>query len=80
MCFSMAWAEELCIWLVIVFAVIAVIRLVMPILLGWIGSPLIVGIINIILWAVVAIMAIKVIFMLFSCILVGPGGLLHGMG
>ena len=48
MCFSMAWAEELCIWLVIVFAVIAVIRLVMPILLGWIGSPLIVGIINII--------------------------------
>lgn len=75
MCFSMAWAETLCIWLVVIFAVFAVIRLVMPYLTSLIGSPLIVGIINIILWAVVAIMAIKVIFMLFSCVLMGPSGI-----
>ena len=78
MCFSLMWAEQLCIWLVIIFAVFAVIRLVMPYLTSLIGSPLIVGIINIILWAIVAIMAIKVIFMLFSCVLSGPGGFLHG--
>jgi hypothetical protein len=76
-CFSIGWAEQLCIWLVIIFAVFAVIRLVMPYLTSLIGSPLIVGIINIVLWAIVAIMAIKVIFMLFSCILSGPGGFLH---
>ena len=77
MCFSLEWAEQLCIWLVIIFAVFAVIRLVMPYLTSLIGSPLIVGIINIILWAIMAIMAIKVIFMLFSCVLAGPHGFLH---
>lgn len=77
-CFSMSWAEQLCIWLIIVFAVVAVIRLVVPTLLGWIGSPLIAGIINIVLWAVVAIMAVKIIFMLLGCIVGGPGGFLHG--
>jgi hypothetical protein len=79
MCFSLGWVQELCIWLIIVFAVIAIIRLVMPLLLGWIGNPIVVGIINIVLYAVIAIMCVKILFLLFGCLLEGPGGfhLLH---
>jgi len=76
MCFSLGWLEQLCVWIIIVSAVIAVIRLLIPWLGSLIGVPIVVQIINIALWAIVAIMAVYIIFALLSCLL-GGGGLLH---
>lgn len=73
MCFTLGWAEQLIIWLIIVFAVIAIIKILLPQLTALIPFPVVGAIIQIILWAVVAIMVVKVIFMLFACLLGGPG-------
>jgi hypothetical protein len=76
MCFSMAWIEQLCIWLIMVIAVVAIIRLLVPFLTGMIGIPIVAQIINIVLWAVVAIMCVYIIFALIGCLL-GGGGIFH---
>lgn len=73
MCFSLAWVEQLCIWIVIIVAVFTIIKAVLPMLTSMIGIPIVVTIINVILWAALAILAIKIIFMLFGCVLAGPG-------
>lgn len=75
-CFSLGWLEQLCVWLIIVCAVVAIIRLLVPFLTGMIGIPIVGQIINIVLWAVVAIMCCYVIFALLSCLISG-GGMLH---
>lgn len=72
-CLSLAWIEQLLIWLVIAGAVIACIRLLIP----WITSmtfPIVGQVLEIILWAVVAVLAIYIIFALLSCLI---GGGLH---
>jgi hypothetical protein len=79
MCFSLSWIEQLCVWLIMVFAVVAIIRLLVPFLTGMIGIPVVAQIINIILWAVVAIMCVYIIFTLIGCLL-GGGGLIHFPG
>jgi hypothetical protein len=75
MCFSLAWLEQLIIWLIIVSAIIAVIKLVIPFLDSLTGMPIIGRILMIILWAVVAIAFVIIIFGLLSCVLVGSGTL-----
>jgi len=74
-CFSLGWIEQLCIWLIIVFAIVAIIRLLVPFLAGMIGIPVVAQIINIVLWAVVAIMCVYIIFALIACLLSASGGL-----
>jgi len=74
-CFSLGWIEQLCIWLIIVFAIVAIIRLLVPFLAGMIGIPVVAQIINIVLWAVVAIMCVYIIFTLIACLLSASGGL-----
>ena len=79
MCFSAAWLLSLCVWIVIVIALISILRLVIPWLASWAGLPsIILQIINIAVWAIVAIAALYVIFDLLGC-LFGSGGfrLLH---
>jgi hypothetical protein len=75
MCFSLAWLEQLVIWLIIVSAIIAVIKLVIPFLDSLTGMPIIGRILMIILWAVVAIAFVIIIFGLLSCVLGGTGTL-----
>ena len=78
MCFSLAWIEQLCVWLIVVCAVVAIIRLLVPFLTGMIiGVPVVGQIINIVLWAVVAIMVVYIVFALLSCLLGAGGGLMH---
>lgn len=77
MCFSLGWFEQLCIWLIVVIAIVSIIRLLVPYLTGLIGVPIIGQIINIVLWAVVAIMGVYIIFALLSCVLGAGGGLMH---
>lgn len=73
MCFSLAWLQQLCVWLIVLAAVVALIRLLVPWLVGLIGIPIIGQALNIVLWAVVAIMAVYVVFALIGCLL-GMGG------
>lgn len=78
MCFSLGWVEQLLVWLVIVCAIVALIKLLIPWLAGQLGGAggIIIGAINIVLWAVVAICVIYFIFALISCLAgSGAGGL-----
>jgi hypothetical protein len=75
-CFSLEGIKDFLIWLVLVCLVVALLRLLLPILLGWLGvvlSPLILRIINMIIVAVVLIFLIIVIFDLAECFLGGAG-------
>ena len=58
-------------------ALVAIIKLLVPLLTGMIGIPIVAQIINIVLWAVVAIMCVYIIFALLSCLLGAGGGLIH---
>ncbi|HXI58587.1 MAG TPA: hypothetical protein VNO55_21110 [Polyangia bacterium] len=72
-CFSLGWAMSLCIWIIIVVAVVTIIRAVVPWLLGLMGgvpAP-VVTIINVVLWAIVAIAVVYIIFGLIGCLMGG---------
>ncbi len=71
-CFSLAFLQQLLVWLVIAAALVAIIRLLIP----WITSitfPIVGQVLEIVLWAVIAIIAIYIIFALLSC-LIGMAG------
>ena len=74
-CFTLGWLEAMLVWLIIASAVVAILRLLIP----WITSitfPIVGQVLEIILWAVLAIIAVYIIFALLSC-LIGMGGGLH---
>lgn len=73
-CFSLAWLQQVLVWLVIVGAVVAILRLLIPWVLGVVGIPVVGQAVNIILWAVVIIYVIYIVFALLGC-LAGGGGL-----
>ena len=74
MCFSLEWLKELVIWLIIVGAIVACIKLLVPWLTS-ITTPIVGQILMIILWAIVAIVIVTIIFGLLSCLLGGGGGI-----
>lgn len=81
MCFSLEWFKDILIWLVIVAAIVAILRLLIPAVLtqfGWAGG-LIMNILNIVVWAFVLIVIIIFAFGLIEC-LIGAGGGLHFPG
>jgi hypothetical protein len=75
MCFSLAWVEQLCIYIVIVVAIWSIIQLLLPYVTQFMPT-IVVQIIRIVLFAVIAIICIYIIFGLISC-LIGGGSLLH---
>jgi hypothetical protein len=70
MCFTLEWIKELLINVVIIGAVIAVLRLLIPWVLEFVGISAgpIMQIINIILVAIVVIFLIVVVFQLLGCL------------
>jgi hypothetical protein len=75
MCFTAGWAEQLIIWIIEVIALIMIIRLVLPWAVSFFALPgIVVSIINVVLWAIIAIVGVIIIFDLFSCILGSGGG------
>lgn len=79
MCFSLSWLRDVFVWLIVIGACVALIKLVLPIVLAQLGplgtiGNLIVGAIRIVIWAFVAIICVYFIFDLVSCLL-GSGGL-----
>ena len=78
MCFTLGWMQQVLVYLVILFAVIAIIKLLVPYVLSMIGVPIVGQVINIVLWAVVAIIVIYICFALIGC-LIGFGGGFHSL-
>jgi hypothetical protein len=74
MCFSLGFIEQLLVWLVIVCAIVAILRLLLPWVAAQLGAAggIVLAVINIILWAVVCIYVIYFCFMLIEC-LAGSG-------
>ena len=77
MCFSLGWAEQVCIFIIIVIAIWSIIKLLLPYMTQFLPA-LVVQIIQIVLWAVIAIMCVYIIFGLISCLLGAGGGLMGG--
>lgn len=92
MCFTLMWLRDLLVFFVVVFAVLALVRLILSFVLGqpfwpllaWPPFPgggpgglggLIVGVVNIVIWAFVVIAAIYIVFMLISCLWSFGGGM-----
>jgi hypothetical protein len=73
MCFSLLWVENLLIWLVVVCAVVAVLRVLVAYVLPMLGLAsglltMIAQIINIVIWAIVLVALIIFVFDLISCL------------
>lgn len=78
MCFSLAWLWQVCIWIIVICAIVAIIRLLLPIVLAQIGAlgsfgTLLVGVVRILLWAAVAIFCVYFVAEVIGC-LIGGGG------
>jgi hypothetical protein len=75
-CFTLAWLENLLIWLIILGAVVGLIKLVLPLVLTNLGvaGGTIVQALSIVMWAIIAIWVVIFIFDLIQC-LAGAGGL-----
>lgn len=76
MCFTLGWLEQLLIWVVVVCAVFAIIRLLVPFVLSQLGAggSIIAQAISIVLWAIIAIFVIYICFALVGCLLSMGGG------
>ncbi len=68
MCFTLPWLEQLLVWLVIVCAIIAILKLVVPWVLSMLGIPIVGQVLNIVLWAIIAIFVIYFCFALIGCL------------
>jgi hypothetical protein len=80
MCFGLAWFEQLLIWIVIVVAVVALLRLLVSFVLPKLGLAgevvaFVIAAVRILIWAVICIFAIIFIFELISCLLGGGVGI-----
>jgi hypothetical protein len=73
MCFSLAWLAQLLVYVVVICAVVAIVKLLLPFVLSQLGGAgsIIAQIINIALWAFVAILVIYFAFAVISCLLGG---------
>jgi hypothetical protein len=70
MCFSAAWVVSLLIWLIVICAVVAIGRIILPIVLGWLGvaGDVVMRVINIVLLAFVLIVLIYFAYDLLMCV------------
>lgn len=74
-CLSLGFLQGLIVNIIIIAALVAILKLLIP----WLSSltwPIVGQILNIVLWAIIAILVVYIIFGLFSC-LIGSGGSLH---
>lgn len=74
-CFTLGFLQALIIQIIIIAAIIAIIKLLVPFLVSLTGWPILGQILMIVLWAIVAIMVVYLIFALLSCLMGSGGGL-----
>lgn len=70
-CFTLGFLQSLIIQIIIIAAIIAIIKLLVPFLVSLTGWPILGQILMIVLWAIVAIMVVYLIFALLSCLMGG---------
>ena len=80
MCFSLGWLQQLFVWIIIICAIIAIIKILLPYVMSFAGelggaAAVIIAVVKIVFWAIVAIMVVYVVFALISCLLGMGGGL-----
>ena len=81
MCFGLAWFEQILIWIIVICAIVALLKLLVSFVLPKLGVTaevlsFIIAAVRIIIWAIVCIFAVIVIFELISCLIsMGGGGL-----
>jgi hypothetical protein len=70
-CISLGFIENILIWLVVLGAVLALVNLLLPLVLGPLGAAgaTIIAALRIVVWAVVCVFVIIVVFDLMSCLL-----------
>ncbi len=70
MCFNLGFLENLLVWLVVIIAIVAFVRLLLPFILGQlgVGGSVIMQAINIFIWAMIAIFLIYLVFELIGCL------------
>jgi len=70
MCFGFGWIEHFLIWLVVVGAVVAILKILVPLALSQLGvaGDVVLRIISIIVWAIVVIAIIYLAFGLITCL------------
>jgi hypothetical protein len=79
-CISMDWVKQVLILVVIVAAIFAIFRILIPYVLSQAGVTLgaagavIAQVVNIIVWAFVCILVIYIVFILISCLWSFGGG------
>jgi len=68
-CFSAAFFVNLLIWLIVICAVVAIFRRVLPVVLGWLGmaGDLVMQVLNIVLVAIVLIWLVWFAYDLIQC-------------
>jgi hypothetical protein len=78
-CISLGFLQQLLIWLVIIIAVVALLKLLIPWVISQLGfdGGIILRAIDIVVWALIAIVVIYFVFALISCLLGMGGGLPH---
>jgi len=71
MCFTMEFIESLFIWAVIICAVVAIIRILIALVLPGLGQigVILMQLLNIVMWAIIAIFIIYICFDLISCLI-----------
>lgn len=72
-CLSLHFIEQIIIWCIVLGGVYALISLVIPLIIGPLGAigSVLVQALKIILWVVVAVVAVTVVFDLANCLLAG---------
>ncbi len=70
MCFSITAILLLLVWIVVICAVVAILRLLLPYVLGWlgVGGDLVLRVINILIAAIVIIAIIYLVIDVLSCL------------
>ncbi len=70
MCFSLLWLVELLVWLVVIGALVAIMRLLLPWALSFFGevSAIVVQVIRIIIAAIIIIALIWFVYDLVTCV------------
>jgi hypothetical protein len=69
MCFSLEWIKEILIWLICVAVIVALLRLVLPYVLQFLGvaGGIIMQAINIVIWGIILLFLVVFVFDLIGC-------------
>lgn len=81
MCFSLNWLMQICILAIVIIAIVAILKIIIPYALSKAGATIgqgisvVLEVLKIVLWAVVAIIVVILCFELIACLIGYAGNL-----